>query len=203
VSLGASIVDFMLIISARSLLVDKLDDLALGTSDGLAYFYFSYRAGSEQTPEKVAACLVHQLAAQAPELPRELEEYYAKLQPRQKRPEFDSLCQLLEILVKSFPATWIAFDALDECAERPRQAVLGLINRLEQVGARIFATSRPHVNSVQRNFHRVLQKTVTASPQDLRRLIETRLAVESSAERLPADLKAAIVAEVSKSAHGM
>jgi hypothetical protein len=196
--------DFSLLtFHARSLVVDKLDDSVSLCNGGLAYFYFNYRAGLEQTPEKVAACLVRQLGAQVPELPEQLEQLYAKLQQKQKWPEFEALCHVLEKLVLSFPGAWIAFDALDECAEHSRQVILGLIKRLEKAGARIFATSRPHVDSIQRHFSNALRVTVTASIPDLRRLVETRLAVEGATERLPVEFKAAIVSDVSKNANGM
>lgn len=93
----------------------------------MAYIYFDYKELGNQEPTSVLASLVKQLANQTRHLPTEIEELYKKLKEEGRGPTFEELYSAL-LTVKSFPRTFVACDALDECGQKSRMNLLPLFH---------------------------------------------------------------------------
>lgn len=62
--------------------------------------------------------LIAQFAAQCRSLPESLQSAHSGSQSKQKQPTIEKMVFILSQMLKSFKATYIVLDALDECTDR-------------------------------------------------------------------------------------
>ena len=94
---------------------------AAGSLVGHAYFFFDGRDGqSDQIyHEKLIRSLIMQFSAQWDGIPAALDSLYSvEFKNGLRQPSIASLERTLMDMVKSFDATYVIIDALDECCER-------------------------------------------------------------------------------------
>jgi hypothetical protein len=96
-----------------SLMMDSLRSEAKIKEYGVAHIYFNYKEQEQQTPVKVLASLVKQLACQTSYVPDALEKHYDK--DHGKAPTVEELYIALLDISERFTKTFLVFDALDEC----------------------------------------------------------------------------------------
>ncbi|KAF8241497.1 hypothetical protein K440DRAFT_503370, partial [Wilcoxina mikolae CBS 423.85] len=91
---------------------------ALDSRIGLAFIYFNYRKQDVQTPGKVLATIIKQLARQKRTIPDHLKQLHRKYYRNADFPSDEKLeAQLLE-LMDTFEQVYLVMDALDEFDDR-------------------------------------------------------------------------------------
>ncbi|GLB45326.1 hypothetical protein LshimejAT787_2100860 [Lyophyllum shimeji] len=196
-----------------SLIIDELCALQCrepGGSIGVTWFYFNYKEESTQTKELVHRCLVRQLAEVSSELYADLKAGYEKA--RRKPSSRLSASQLewmpdMHTLTQNFARVFVVVDALDECAESCRDAVLGMMADLLTAGANVLITSRNHLDEfISSNLGNIGRIDIRAIHDDIARYLEARL---NEQRRLAAiighhpSLRAEIVTAIADSCQGM
>lgn len=193
-----------------SRVIDHLQSKAVTENYGIAYIYFDYKEHDGQTPMQVFSSMVKQLAQQLDDLPTELGRLYRELENHGRRPLIEDLLRIVCSFKKSFNCLFLVFDAMDECNEQSqRRRLLPLFHRLRDRGARIFVTSRPHPEDLQRSFRDVPQIELAATDADITTYVLGRIAESPRIQgfignkRRAVGLEDKIALEIMNSAHGM
>lgn len=124
------------------------------------------------------ATLLLQLADGFPRLPSEVQQLHLqyKASHSKRGPLLSDLSAVLFSVLKKIKRPFIVIDALDECLERHQESILSIIAQLQCHGARVFATSRPHIECPPSEelsaWHRI---EIQAHADDLRRLLSHKI----------------------------
>jgi len=166
-----------------SVVIDHLlsyEPTASGTF-GVASFYFDFSEPDQYTPAEVLSNLLKQLASQLLQLPKQLKSLYDLGKRDARRPTPKELRLVLKDTCSQFHRTFIVCDALDECPPQHRPVLLQSFQDMARCGCKIFITSRPQPQDIQRFFQGAPRIEVTAKKEDLECYIDQR--INSSATR--------------------
>ncbi|GLB45329.1 hypothetical protein LshimejAT787_2100890 [Lyophyllum shimeji] len=196
-----------------SLVIDELHALQRrepGGSIGVTWFYFNYKEESTQTKELVHCCLVRQLAEVSGKLYAHLKAGYEEARRESSsRLSTSSLEWMpdMHTLTQNFARVFVVVDALDECAESCRDAVLGMMADLLAAGANVLITSRNHLDEfISSKLGNIGRIDIRATHDDIGRYLEARL---NEQRRLAAiighhpSLRAEIMTAIPDSCQGM
>jgi hypothetical protein len=168
------------------------------------YHFFDYLTAEEQSPDLLSRSLLKQLAQQCNHPLPELEKLRKSMNKRNRKPNQAEVMPIIDSLLEKFPRTFIVMDALDECSEDYRYTVLDIISHLHSSGARIFTTSRPHIEPPKLKNDEWEYIEIRAQDEDIRRVFEsTLLQKDSLRKRLSLEFKDEIVTAISKKSDGM
>lgn len=187
-------------------MIDHLLEKATTEMCGVAYFYFEYQERERQTPSKVFASLVRQLATQVANLPAEVEKFYDLRNEKSRGPKFEELYTVLALIIKSFGQVFLVFDALDECDLEPRRnELLPLLHRLGKSGARLFITSRQYPEDIWESFHTSPMIELSPTPEDIGAYSQRRIDADPRAKRLVRQAKCGdrIISDLTSCSQGM
>lgn len=193
-----------LILSSR--IIDNLQDQAPTEHYGVAHIYFNYKEQGQQRLIDVLCSLVKQLACQVRRLPKEIEDLYDKLEPKQKAPTPQDLYAILLVVANSFAQTFVICDALDECDRKTqRKELLPLFHRMAKDGINLFLTSRHHPEDIQDSFRNSTKIKLWAKEDDITNYIEQKINENPRVKRLveQGKFKERIIAQLKDCAKGM
>lgn len=181
----------------RSIVVDELDTKSRDQKIGISYIYFDYKDYEQQTALKTLASLVKQLLLRVEDIIPNIYALYKTLRARGKKPDLPDLLQALYIASTAFTTTFLVLDALDQCEKGQRRHLLDAIRQLPLHAFRIFATSRPHLQDIDRSFPMAPKIDIIADPGDIETFLTRRVE-----EKIPQyhNLRSKIVEKLSKSA---
>lgn len=126
------------------------------TATAIAFVYFDYKAKNTQNVQAVFCNLLRQLLEQSNAIPQEVCDLHELLASKRKDNDM-SVAQCLSFMQsvrKQFDTVFLLFDAVDECpmhdenVNEIRSQMLSAIQKASKF-ARVFITSRPHVNMTQ------------------------------------------------------
>ncbi|KAJ7759675.1 hypothetical protein B0H16DRAFT_1885008 [Mycena metata] len=148
-----------------------VDHLAKNKNTSVAYSYINPEQ-ADQTPAKLLAALWRQLV-----LNRDIGSLATKLyqQHRKRRtPSIDEVGEVLRSVIEEQSRVFIVVDALDECCENDR---LALLRSLAALGSNInvMVTSRPHISLDPFLFPNVETLDICAGQEDIRRYVHAQL----------------------------
>ncbi|KAI5842429.1 hypothetical protein DFP73DRAFT_515030, partial [Morchella snyderi] len=192
-----------------SRVIDYLECKAPAAGYGVAHIYFNYKDQSRQTPVKVLASLVKQLACKTPNLPQSIIEMYNKFHDEKRRPGLEDLYESFLSIVSSGPfnRVIIVCDALDECdPSSQRLQLLPLFHRMGNDGASLFLTSREYPEDIQSSLDGKSAKLkLSANDQDIHNYIVQKIEDNPRAKRLVREggIKDMIISKLIKCADGM
>lgn len=188
-------------------MIDHFLEKAAAENYGVAYFYFEYQEQERQTPIKMLASLVRQLATQVGILPTEMEALYDTQEARGKSPKFEELYTVLVAVFKCFDRVFLVFDALDECDVKTRgKEFLPLLHRMGSSGARLFVTSRQYPEDIWESFHDTATMVeIVPTLEDVGVYVQRRIDEDPRAKRLAKQAKCAdrIVSDLTECSQGM
>lgn len=187
-------------------MIDHLQDQSPVNNYGVAYIYFDHQNQDGQGPIDVLSSLVKQLACQMEDMPQEIEYLHGKLKSRGYRPTLQGLYTILLLVAKSFPRTFLIFDALDECnPQHQRRSLLPLFHRMAKDGISLFLTSRQYPEDIQHSLQNSAKIELRANGADIASFIEERINENPRVFRLvqQGNLKDRIVSDLTDCAHGM
>lgn len=118
------------------------NECALDENIAICFAYYNYRTPELKDPSKIVAALVKQLCRKTDTIsPWLLKFKHDSLDPSTASTQ-DTLIRLVEEL--KFEKVYIVIDALDECPEKERHHIIGIISEVIKAlyGAKIFITSR-------------------------------------------------------------
>ncbi|KAL2687952.1 hypothetical protein Neosp_005522 [[Neocosmospora] mangrovei] len=161
-----------------------IDHIAAGfgnTRTAVAHWYFDCLGGGAQHPVALCGTLLKHFAAYFPQLPSEIRSFHDSFTGDKKRApgEFDLLHVLLSLL-SQLESPFVVIDALDECPEKHLAKVLDILSHLQQSKARVFITSRPHIETPSEGSNRWREIKIQAHSDDLRLLVEHKLQGKST-----------------------
>jgi hypothetical protein len=134
-----------------------------------------------------------------------LQELHETLTSRgQRNPSLKDLEHLLISVCDTYDASYVVFDALDECSSDQRKLLLPVFRLLQKSGVKIFVTSRCHAQDLERAFSDQSRIDIRATESDLRDYAENQLEDdENLMDLLPDDLRSNIVTTIASKANGM
>lgn len=187
-----------------SIVIDHLSSMSEHDSIAVIYHFFDYLTTEEQSPDLLCRSLLKQLAQQHNSPLLEMEKLRKSMSKRNRKPNQAELMPLIQGLLDKFTRVFIVIDALDECFEGYRSSVLDIISNLHSSGARIFTTSRPHIEPPTLQNHEWEYIEIRAQDEDIRRVFEsTLLQKDGLRKRLSPEFKDEIVTAISKRSDGM
>jgi hypothetical protein len=204
-----------------STIIDKIEQQKLGV---LAFYYFSFRRKESQEVRLLLYSLLTQLVRglvrEDPQqrncyhLPRAFRDLYSKYQPASEPRVEDLKATFLSVLAES-KDTYIVIDALDECPKvEDREKVIEFMDFLcdESSSTHILITSRqekdiedaiskiPGENGI--DLRRVSIKNWHVNA-DIRKHLQTRMAVDSKLTRWSEELKKEVIEQLAGKAEGV
>ena len=115
------------------------------------------------------------------------------------------LQNVLHRVASTFTQCFVVIDALDECDANHR---LGLFNTLDNLrgrfNTRVFASSRPHLRSIEQSFKDAARIEITASDSDLQTFLSRLIDEHPDAEYIMDEaLKIELLDKLCANARGM
>ena len=141
----------------------------------LVYLYFDYKLQQTQTCTQIARTLLKQLLSKTDSIPRKITAFYELCITKSLEPDIDTLIQHLISFSQTF-TVYSIFDAMDECSDTSRSAILSLFHNLQKSKYRLLVSMRPHlVLNFRDHINDVELFQVSAEPADLTNYIKFRL----------------------------
>jgi Cdc6-like AAA superfamily ATPase len=169
---------------------------------GIAYLYFDSRH-FDQKPERLLASIIQQLVYKLSPVPSGLKHLYLHHESRQTFPSLAEMSELLKSVVSGFSRVFIIMDALDELPALHRQVVVRDMLELQgHRGTNLFVTSRP-IPEIASTFEGSLTLSIRAHREDLRAMIEARLAIGNRLFRMAPELREQVISSIINEADGM
>ncbi|KAH0556570.1 hypothetical protein GP486_005573 [Trichoglossum hirsutum] len=151
---------------------------------GVAFLYCNYGRKNEQTTEALLAILLRQLAEYHPSIPNSVKLLHASHMREKTRPSLQNLYDTLCDVAKSYKRLFLVVDALDECLDDTRRAVLLQLRNLQKTtGFLLMVTSR-YLDTLEQEFKGDAQIKIQADAGDVDSYLEGQRAT------LPECLKA-------------
>lgn len=171
----------------------------IGGDIGIAYIYCGFKDRDGQTPAKLFASILRQLAFQKPGLPSEIETLDTLFRKQGRSPDLYNIFQAIIPLAARFSSVFILFDALDEYDERTRPQLLQRIEDLMATNIRGFVTSRPHDSKIRSTFEKAITIELSTHAKDIEIFVRSRVSTRS----LAATLVESIISRVLENAAGV
>ena len=190
-----------------SIAVDYVAESTRGRDVAIVYVYCDYKDGLTHPVTALLSSLLRQLVEQTSraesiaELSKILNENAKHRDPTEAE-LFTWICTVL----KDFDSVYIFIDALDECPELSRDALLLRLQQFSQLGQKhLFLTSRLNID-IRPSLQNVSHIEIAASALDLEAYVHSEIQKSSRLAlyiRRDPGLKQAIVDSVIGKAHGM
>ena len=130
--------------------------------------YFERQESQRQRSDHVFRCFLRQLADQNQQVFQFLEDLQTNNADRQNALSTKELESAIFFAVNHFNRTFLVLDALDECEEvEVRRPLLVSLLRIQEAGARVLLTSRPHPADIRISLRSSLQFKVKAFEDDI------------------------------------
>lgn len=175
------------------------DPPAVAGDMAIAYIYCGFKDREGQTPAKIFASILRQLAFQKPKLPAEIESLDRLFRKKGTTPALGDMFNATVSVATHFSSVFIFFDALDEYDERTRPQLLKRIKDLMATNIRGFVTSRPHVPQIREVFENAITIELSTHAEDIEIFLRSRLSTRS----LAAALVESVVSRVLENAAGV
>ena len=137
--------------SSSSLVINRLCSEAGKLNAAVGCLYCDYRGQKEQTVEGMIGSLLRQFVRGLPEIPEKITQDFhaAKTQLGRRALDLEELVGLFPAVLGHFKVVFICIDALDEFVQEYRPRFLRSLRQIvdESPNARLFLTSRPHIQS--------------------------------------------------------
>ncbi|KAF5578854.1 ankyrin repeat-containing protein [Fusarium pseudocircinatum] len=186
-----------------------LSSPVFGEGVGIAYIYFNFRRGEEQTLNHLIASLLRQLAQQHCCAAEKVKDLYNTHTPGNTQATSSELLNLLYSITMStwFSRIFVIVDALDECQSsgNVRAKFLSEMLRLqEKVRINIFATSR-FITEIERLFieNGAVTVEIRASNEDIQAYMGTILDTLPACVRRSSQLQDEIKETILRAVDGM
>ncbi|KAL8758457.1 MAG: hypothetical protein Q9199_001475 [Rusavskia elegans] len=155
-----------------SVIIDFLREQHMGQDAvGVAGVYCNFKERDSQSPENLLAACCAQLAPQT--LPETLVNLYRTHSAENTRPNWQEIFKAFESCITQSRTTYLIVDALDECSEYVRNALMVFFKTLPNP-IRLLVTTR-HMDEILREFRAFPMVEIRASPRDLRKYIASRI----------------------------
>jgi hypothetical protein len=132
----------------------------------------------------VIGSLIRQLLSLLHPFPPAVQDIFSRYRAGLPLPPVTVLKPILIDLCKESPPAYIIIDALDECESKQRKFILETLEALAKTPARVFVTSRPHPDDIQKAFSGWHQITIEAKEIDVRTYIKVALAEDSPIQEI-------------------
>ncbi|MCJ1251149.1 Ankyrin-2 [Trapelia coarctata] len=180
------------------------------SSKGIAYFYCDYKDSTTQEPTNIMRSLLKHAAVQHPGSFKELQQFIGKHKQQGDLDSIPNPTQLKDLLLKvirHYDSLYIVVDALDECPDEHRHAVLDILGSLRASAANVtlIYTSREEVDIAQAlsDFKHV-RIAANVSDLELYAASEIELRIRSGRLRIKhTEIKDEIIDKLSHGADGM
>jgi Cdc6-like AAA superfamily ATPase len=166
------------------------------------YVFCDYKRENEQTLAHFTASLLRQLASQSVQVYHAIEQLHSRCTEKQMLPSLQDLQTHLEGAFRSVTTVSIVIDALDECGAITRQKLIPMIHGLSHYNIHLLATSRVEP-TVQALFTNRLFLEITASKEDVRSYVSSRVTDFALANQYDPDLASDVVRGVTDAAEGV
>ncbi|KAI1149764.1 hypothetical protein F4825DRAFT_453150 [Nemania diffusa] len=171
---------------------------------GIAYVYCSFQRRQQQRAEDILASLLRQLAQGRPSLPNSVKLLYEKHSKQRTRPSLSDISRVLQSVVVSYSRVFIVIDAVDECYEADRTALLSEIFRIQkECRVTFFATSRFIIPELVEKPDSAIFLPIQANEEDVRRYIDSKMSSLPSFVRQNESLQQNIKTTIADAADGM
>ncbi|KAK4083776.1 uncharacterized protein Triagg1_1438 [Trichoderma aggressivum f. europaeum] len=130
----------------------------------------------DQTPEKMTATLVKQLAQNLRPFPEAVHQLHCRHNSMKSRPFLGELSNTLTSLIQSFSRVFILIDALDEGDDYDRKKFLDEVFTIQaKTGLNLFATSRAAINHIAAGFEGSIFRDISPTRHDIFQFLNARM----------------------------
>ena len=187
-----------------SLVVDRLSNSIAGEKVAVAYYYFDFRDQECQSADGMLSSLLKQLSVPTSVLPHPVLELYQNSTRQQRQPRHEDLEEVLLLTCRTFDRVFVVIDALDECCEDERKAVLRSLDMLHKGSCcSIFVTSRPHPEDIKKAFELFPKIDIEATASNLKKYVQREIESKENLDEIDELFKDEIVEKISHGAGHM
>ncbi|KAL9618763.1 MAG: hypothetical protein Q9160_006557 [Pyrenula sp. 1 TL-2023] len=174
---------------------------------GVAYVYCDYQQEKQPSVQKILENILKQLAQYRPTLSDSLTRLFEQHSDSAMRPAFEDIMTAFNSLIGTFSRVFVFVDALDEYeAESQPRLIQAMVDLQTTTHMNLFATFRPLSkieSEIKNRYVECVWLKVSASPDDLRRYLNTRISGSASDILRRRDLREQAINAIIKVADGM
>jgi NACHT domain len=144
---------------------------------GVAFLYFNYKTGADQTATSLLSALLKQLVQNRPDVFEPVSVLYRKHRDGRANASLDEISSTLQGVLSKFLSVLVVIDALDECSNRDgtRTQILSSLRILQaKADLRLLCTSR-FIPEVVEHFSLSPSVEVRASPTDVKKYVASQV----------------------------
>ena len=138
---------------------------------GVAGLYCNFKERDAQTPENLLAACCAQWAPQT--LPDVFDNLYSTHNAAKTRPRWQEIYKVFEGCITELRTTYLIIDALDECSQESRTALLELFKILPSNVSLMVLTR--HIDEIVQEFRAFPMVEIRASLGDLKKYTTSRI----------------------------
>jgi hypothetical protein len=169
---------FVLLVSRSNVLEHLTARSGLDERTAICFAYYNYRVSESQNPKQIAAALLKQLSRRSATVPTGLLNF----KQAASRPSLNDIKQFLIDLptTMKLKEIFIIIDALDECSEKERPRIIGLLAEVIKClpRAKVLVTSRKE-SDIERAFVESNAPTIQIQAKnveaDIRSFVESEI----------------------------
>jgi hypothetical protein len=168
------------------------------------YAYCNHKDQKTQTGRNLMSSLVAQLISESDEIHDEVLTIYKQYCHRGTKPDQATISQLLQTMLGALRRVYVVIDALDECDEAARAALIGAL-RQSTANVHLICTSRD-ISDVREMFEGSPKIEIQASQADISEFLKARIAESHNLVKYckkDETLEGAIIHAVTMKADGM
>lgn len=163
-------------------MVNHLREQLSDANIGIACIYCNYKEEHMQSPVNLIASLWAQLVQNSGSLSSEVKDLYRTRIHQHSPPTLSDVSKLLQSEIGRYLKIFVVVDALDECPESNRSAMLKVLRALQPT-INLLVTSR-FLDSIANDFEGATRLEISASAEDVRTYAIGRISHEQRMSRL-------------------
>ncbi|KHO11798.1 hypothetical protein MAA_10742 [Metarhizium robertsii ARSEF 23] len=173
-----------------------------GRRSPVAFIYCNSKSEEEQTIKNLLGMVLHQFLSQCTSIPESVKEVFEKPMIIGRELVTLDIFDAITRLVDEEGPAYLVIDALDQCSDPVREALLTYVCRLQiYTDTRVMTTSRP-MESIETSFPRDETLLIRADPGDVECYLDGRLSTLPQCVRDDADLWKEVKARIIEAANG-
>ncbi len=158
-----------------SVVVNHIIEYIGGRRSAVVYIYCEYANAQTFSVENLLGSMVRQLVTQTSDADTVAELLkFVKQTAKNRNLTNEELSSCVEDLSKKFDVVYILVDALDECPEIVRGTLLTRLQNFSEKNMRVFLTSRPDVNVIER-IPPAVRAEISATDNDITAFVESKI----------------------------
>ncbi|KAI1751736.1 hypothetical protein F4782DRAFT_540762 [Xylaria castorea] len=157
-----------------SLVINHLRRTSDRHGSGVVFLYCNYKEDKERKVVNLLSALLKQLVQELPHTPAVVQTLHKTHEKEKTRPSLSDISTTIRRVFEDYTIVYIVVDALDECPDEYRDALLSELKNLQAPRVRLMVTSRP-AGTISEKFKDAVKLPIKAHGEDVKSLVQGQI----------------------------